>query len=291
MNSRRDFLKQASLAAAGAFLIPGFACGKSPKKQIGIQLYSLRNELPKDPKGVIRKVAAAGFKEVETYGYSIKDKFWGLTPAEFNNLLKETGLKAPSGHYGMDKFFTDGSTEELKSYIDAAQATGGEYITVPYLGDHLRKDLDGFKKVAAGLNTAAELCKASGLKLAYHNHDFEFKPYGDTNGYQVMLKETDPKLVQFEIDLYWIFRSGNDPLKLFTEYPGRFPMWHVKDMDKVNPKINTEVGSGSINFQKVFESTKLAGLKYPFLEQENFSMDPFESIQKSYNYINTKLVR
>lgn len=290
MNSRRNFLKQTSLAAAGILIMPTFAC-KAQQKRIGIQLYSLREELPKDVTGVIRKIADTGYKQVETFGYSLKDKFWGLDPKAFKNLLDENSLKAPSGHYGMDKFFTDGSTEELKSYIEAANAIGSEYVTVPYLGEPLRKDLDGYKKVAAGLNQAAELCKAAGLKLAYHNHDFEFQPHGDTNGYQVMLKETDPNLVQFELDLYWIYRSGQDPVKLFTENPGRFPLWHVKDMDKVNPKINTEVGSGSIDFKKLFESTKLAGLQYPFLEQENFSMDPYESIKKSYNYINTELVR
>ena len=289
MNSRRTFIKQVSMATAGVLLMPSFACA-APKKRIGIQLYSLRDQLPKDVKGVIRKVAEAGYKEVETYGYSVKDKFWGLEPAAFKSLLDENGLKAPSGHYGMDKFFTDGSTDELKTYIDASKIVGGEYISVPYLGDALRKNLDDYKKVAAGLNKAAELCKASGLKLTYHNHDFEFQPYGETNGYQVMLKETDPKLVQFELDLYWIVRSGHDPVKLFNENPGRFPLWHVKDMDKANPKINTEVGSGSIDFKKIFENAKLAGLEYPFLEQENFSIDPFESIKKSYNYINTELV-
>lgn len=289
MNSRRAFIKNTSLAAAGALLIPTFACS-SPKKRIGIQLYTLRETLPKDVKGVIRKVAEAGYKEVETYGYSLQNKFWGLDPKAFKSLLDENGLKAPSGHYGMDKFFTDGSTEELKSYIEASKIVGGEYISVPSLGDALRKDVDGYKKVAAGLNKAAELCKASGLKLTYHNHDFEFQPHGDTTGYQIMLKETDPKLVQFEIDLYWVVRAGHDPIQLFKENPGRFPLWHVKDMDKAKPTINTEVGSGSIDFKKIFDNAKIAGLEYPFLEQENFSLDPFESIKKSYNYINTELV-
>jgi sugar phosphate isomerase/epimerase len=290
MNSRRNFIKLSGLAAAGVILMPSFAC-TSAKKRIGIQLYTLREQLPKDVHGVIKKVADAGYKEVETYGYSLQNKFWGLEPKAFKDLLDSNGLKAPSGHYGMDKFFTDGSTDELKSYIDAANIVGGEYIAVPYLGENLRKDIDGFKKVADGLNKAAELCKASGLKLAYHNHDFEFKTFGDTTGYQTMLKETDPNLVKFELDLYWVVRSGNDPVKLFTENPGRFPLWHIKDMDKAQPTLNTEVGSGSIDFKKLFDNSKLAGLEYPFLEQENFSMDPYQSINKSFKYINTELVR
>ncbi|PTS98094.1 sugar phosphate isomerase/epimerase [Pedobacter sp. HMWF019] len=289
MNSRRTFIKQTGLAAAGVLLMPSLAF-KPSKKKVGIQLYSLREQLPKDVKGVIRKVAQTGFKEVETYGYSVKDKFWGLDAKAFKALLDENDLSAPSGHYGMDEFIKSGNAEELKSYIEAANIVGGKYITVPWLGEPLRANLDDFKKVSAKLNQAAEICKASGLKLAYHNHDFEFHPYGDSNGYQVMLKETDPNLVHFEMDLYWVVRSGNDPVKLFEAHPGRFPMWHVKDMDKVNSHINTEAGSGSIDFKAIFKEAKLAGLKHAFLEQENFAMDPYASIKKSYNYISTELM-
>lgn len=278
------------MTAAGILVMPSLAF-KPLKKKVGIQLYTLRDQLPKDVKGVIRKVAAAGYKEVETYGYSVKDKFWGLDPKSFKALLDETGLKAPSGHYGMDTYIKTGNADELKSYIEAANIVGGRFITVPWLGDDLRSDLDGYKNVSEKLNQAAELCKASGLKLAYHNHDFEFRPFGDSNGYQVMLKETDPNLVHFEMDLYWVVRSGNDPVKLFNAHPGRFPMWHVKDMDKNEPSHNTEVGNGSIDFKEIFKHSRLAGLKHAFLEQENnYVPDPFESIKKSYSYISSQLM-
>ncbi len=191
----------------------------------------------------------------------------------------------------MDKFIQDGSTEDLKSYIEAANITGGSFVTVPFLSDHLRTNLDDFKNIAVRLNQAAELCKASGLKLAYHNHDFEFKPYGDSYGYNVLLKETDPKLVNFEMDLYWVVRSGNDPVKLIEANPGRFPMWHIKDMDKADRTLNTEVGNGSIDFKKIYTSAKLAGLQHAFLEQENnYKPDFFKSIQTSFDYISTKLI-
>jgi len=289
MNSRRTFLKQAGIAAAGALIIPSYACS-APNKIIGLQLYSLRLQLPKDVKGTIEKVAQAGYKEVETYGYSVKDKFWGLDPKSFKSLLKDNGLTAPSGHYGMDKFITDGNQDELKSYIEAAKILDSEFITVPYLGDALRKTPDDYKKVAARLNEAATLCKASGLKLAYHNHNFEFEKHGDVTGYEIMLKETDPKLVQFELDLYWVVRSGNDPAKLFAEHPGRFPMWHVKDMDKANNTINTEVGSGTINFKDIYSHAKEAGLKHFIVEQENFSLDPYVSIKQSADYIKKNII-
>jgi sugar phosphate isomerase/epimerase len=289
MNSRRNFIKLAGIAAAGAAIAPSFAFA-APSKIVGIQLYSLRVELPKDVRGTIANVAKAGYKEVETFGYSVKDKFWGLDPKSFKALLTENGLTAPSGHYGMDKFMTNGNPEELKTYIEAANEIGSSYIVVPYLGDNLRKNEDDWKKMAAKLNEAAVICKASGLKLGYHNHNFEFVKYGETTGYEIMLKETDPALVQFEMDLYWVVRSGNDPLKLFTEFPGRFPMWHVKDMDKIDNTINTEVGSGTIDFKGIYKNAKLAGLKHLIMEQENFSMDPYKSIKQSADYIKKSIL-
>lgn len=289
MNSRRNFIKIAGLAAAGAAIAPSFAFA-APAKTVGIQLYSLREQLPKDVRGTIAKIAQAGYKEVEVFGYSTKNKFWGLDPKAFKKLLSENGLTAPSGHYGMDKFITDGNAEELKTYIEAANAIGSSYIVVPYLGDNLRKTADDWKKVAAKLNEAAVICKASGLKLGYHNHNFEFDKQGDTTGYEIMLKETDPKSVQFEMDIYWVVRSGNDPVKLFKEHPGRFPMWHVKDMDKADHTINTEVGSGTIDFKNIYKYAKLAGLKHLIMEQENFSIDPYVSIKKSADYIKKDII-
>jgi sugar phosphate isomerase/epimerase len=288
MNTRRDFIKQTGIAAAATMLLP--SCFNTKAKVVGLQLYTLREQLPKDVRGVIAKVAQAGYKEVETYGYSVKDKFWGLTPAAFKNLLAENGLKAPSGHYGMDTFIKDGNADELKTYIEAANTIGSEYVTVPYLGDQLRQSADDYKKVAAKLNQAANICKASGLKIAYHNHDFEFTPWGDTTGYEIMLKETDPKLVDFEMDIYWVVRSGNDPVKLFQAHPGRFSMWHIKDMDKKEKTLNTEVGSGSIDFANLYKYAKTAGLKHSIMEQENFSLDPYVSIKKSCDHIKAELI-
>lgn len=289
MNSRRTFIKQAGIAAAGVLVMPSFACS-APAKTIGLQLYSLREQLPKDVHGTIVKIAQAGYKEVETYGYSVKNKFWGLEPKAFKSLLTENGLTAPSGHYSIDGFILDGNADELKTYIEAANAIDSKYIVVPYLGDSLRKTADDWKKVAARLNEASALCKKSGLKLGYHNHNFEFDKVGDTTGYEILLKETDPKLVQFEMDIYWVVRSGNDPVKLFTDHPGRFPMWHVKDMDKTDNTINTEVGSGTIDFKKLYGSAKLAGLQHLIVEQENFSLDPYVSIKQSADYIKKEIL-
>ena len=291
MNSRRTFLKQAGIAAAGVAILPNFYCTPSVSaKTVGIQLYSLREQLPKDVKGVIAKVAEAGYKKVETYGYTADTGFWGMSAKDFKALLAENGLTAPSGHFGMDGFIKSGNVEELKPLMEGAATVGMEYFTCPWLDPTLRTSIDDFKKVADRLNSAASLAKASGLQMAYHNHDFEFTKYGEETGYETLLENTDEKNVKFELDLYWVVRSGNDPLELFKKHPGRFPMWHVKDMDKANPTINTEVGSGSIDFKSIYKNAKEAGLVHLIVEQENFSLDPYKSIKQSFDYVDHELV-
>lgn len=290
MISRRSFILNSSMAAAAALLAPSFAFA-ADKKAVGLQLYSLRDELPKDVRGTIAKVAKAGFKEVETYGFSIKDQFWGLTPKEFKALLDANGLKAPSGHYGLGTYLADGNTTELKAAIAAAKVLGSEYVTIPWLDGSIRKNADDYKKIAARINEAGKLTKAAGIRLAYHNHNFEFEKQGDTTGYEILLKGTDKKLVDFELDLYWVVRSGNDPIKLFKENPGRFTMWHVKDMDKANPALNAEVGTGSINFKPIFAQAKLSGMKHFFVEHEtNYKPNPLGSVTASCAFIKKEII-
>lgn len=289
MKARRDFLKQVGLMAGASLILPTYAFSKV-QHNVGLQLYSLRDELPEDVKGLIEKVAQAGFKEVETYGFA-NGKFWGLTPKEFKTLLKDNGLKAPSGHYSMDEFRKTGNTDKLKADIESSAAIGGKYFTIAGAHVDMKQGADGFKKVANDFNKVAELAKASGLKFAYHNHDFEFKKLGDTTGYDIYLTETDKDLVNFELDLYWAVRSGNDPIALFKKYPGRFTMWHVKDMDKAKPEWNTEVGKGSIDFKAIFAEAKLSGMQHYFVEHEtNYNPNPIESVATSCAYIKANLI-
>lgn len=291
MNSRRKFIKQTGVLAASIAVMPSLAYSTIAKHPVGLQLYSLRDVIKNDIKGIIEKVALIGYKEVETYGYSTKGKFWGLDAKAFGNLLKANGMKAPSGHYEMDNFIAGKTDKELKSYIEAANIIGSEYITVPYLQEVLRKTADDFKKIADKLNEAAVTCKTAGLKLAYHNHDFEFTKFGDTTGYEILLNGTDKKLVDFEMDLYWVTRSNVDPLSLFKAHPNRFTMWHIKDMDKTNHQVNTEVGQGAVNFKPIFAAGKLAGVKHYFVEHEfNYKPDELGSIKTSFNYIKDQLL-
>ncbi|MCX3266103.1 sugar phosphate isomerase/epimerase family protein [Pedobacter agri] len=290
MLSRKSFMISSCLAIATLLLAPSFAC-VAQKKAVGLQLYSLRVDLPKDLKGTIEKVGKAGFSQVETYGFSIKDQFWGLTPIEFKKLLAANGLTAVSNHFSLGSYLSDGNTSELKASIAAAKVLGSKYVTIPYLDQSIRKTAADYKKIAAKINVAAKMCKDAGLRLAYHNHDFEFEKFGETTGYQILLNETDKNLVDFELDLYWVARSGNDPLKLFKQNPGRFTMWHVKDMDKTNPALNAEVGTGSIDWKPIFAAAKLSGMKYFFVEHEtNYKPNPIESVAASCDYLKKNIL-
>ncbi|MEO8238669.1 MAG: sugar phosphate isomerase/epimerase [Flavobacterium sp.] len=290
MTSRRNFIKNSSLAAVAVLTLPSLVFSMN-KKEIGLQLYTLRDELPKNVKAVLEKVASAGFTIVETYGFSIKDQFWGLSAAELKKILDINNLKAISGHYGIGSFLADGNTTELEAAINAAKILESEYLTIPWIDPPFRSNIDDYKKIASRLNEAGKMCQKAGLKLAYHNHDFEFENYNGITGYNILLKETDPDLVYFEMDLYWVVRSGKDPIELFKENPGRFKMWHVKDMDKLKPELNTEIGLGSIDFKTIFKEAKLAGMKYFFVEQENnFAVNSFESIKTSSDFILKNLI-
>ena len=289
MSNRRTFIQQAGLLSTGLIINPNIFLMKD--KVVGLQLYSLREYIFKDVKGVIAKVAAAGYKDVETFGYDKKNQFFGLPAGEFTALLKSNGLKSTSGHYNPNDFLRGKGEDELKFMIEGSKAVNQQHLVIPYLADDMRKTADDYKAIAEKLNKAGELCKKSNLKLAYHNHDFEFKDFDGTTGLDILLKETDKNLVDFELDLYWVVRAGVDPLTLFAQNPGRFKLWHVKDMDKDNNKINTEIGSGSIDYKKIFSKAKESGVQHYFVEQENFSMDAYDSIIKSNKYIKNTLLK
>jgi sugar phosphate isomerase/epimerase len=282
--SRQDFLKAGSLALAGTFLSRLEVLAK-PAKPIGLQLYTLRNELGKDVEGTIRKVAEIGYQEVELFGYG-NGKFFGKTPKEFGELLKSVGLKAPSGHY-----MTGASTPNQKGSlsngweqaVEDAATIGQKYMVCAYLFPDERKTLDQYKQHIDLFNKAAETCKKAGIQFAYHNHDFEFQAVEGQIPYDLILKGTDPKLVQMELDLYWATFAGIDPVELFKKSPGRYPLWHVKDMEKSAERSFAEVGTGSIDFQRLFNAQKTAGLKHFFVEQDQTKVNPpLKAIEVSY---------
>lgn len=290
MIKRRDFIINSGLALGALAIVPSFAFSAKPKN-IGLQLYTLRDEFSKNVKGVLEHVSKTGYKAVETYGFSSEKGFFGTSAKDFKKILADNGLKAPSGHYDFSSFIKDNNTDFLKASIECANEVGSEYVVIPWLEESLRSNLDDYKRIAQKANEAAVLCKQSGLKLAYHNHDFEFKKYGNQTGYDILLQETDKKLVDFELDLYWVVHSGNDPVEMFKANPGRFTMWHVKDMDKSKAEWNTEIGEGSINFKSIFAEAKLSGMKHFYVEQENnYSPNPSESIITSWQHVSKQLI-
>ncbi len=291
MNTRRTFIKQSGFVTAGIMINPTDLLKK--QKTVGIQLYSVRDEIIKDPISVIQKVAAAGYNEVEMFGLSTGNKFYGLSVKEFTQLLKENNLKSPSGHYAPENFlFENGNGDDVKNFCEVGNQLGHKYIIIPWLSEEKRKTIDQYKGLAERINKAAEICKAAGLQMAYHNHDFEFADINGQHGYDILLSNTDKNLVKMEMDLYWVVRAGYDPIELFKKHPGRFPLWHVKDMDKADKTKNTEVGNGTVDFKSIFASAKLAGVKHYLVEQENNYMpDIFTSINSSCSYTKTKLLK
>ncbi|MBJ6142824.1 sugar phosphate isomerase/epimerase [Hymenobacter sp. BT559] len=290
MTHRRDFVKQVGLLAAASCLQPELLLAAPAPYKAGLQLYTLREYIGQDPKGVLAKVAKAGYQEVETFGYSPEKHFWGMKPTEFKAVLAGNGLTTPSGHYDLGNFLRSGDEAQLMATIEAAKACGQQYVIVPYLDEKLRATVADCRALAAKFNTAGARCKSAGMRLGYHNHDFEFKPLEGTTVYDVLLKETDPALVDFEMDIYWVVRSGQDPIKLIKDHPKRFPLWHVKDMDKANRELNTEVGNGSIDYRSIMAYAGTAGLKHPVMEQENFAGDAFQSIAQSAAYMRKNLL-
>ncbi|MEO8414145.1 MAG: sugar phosphate isomerase/epimerase [Ginsengibacter sp.] len=293
MTTRRSFLKSTSLLSAGFLLSPPDF--KDKKSLIGLQLYTVRDAMDKDPAGTLARVAAVGYNSVEGATYTGSEKFYGMSPVEFKKVLKQNGLIIPSSHYRLGEDKQNGEMQKgtmLHDWgraVDDAAETGIKYMVCAYLSETERPDLDHYKKVAEDLNIAGERCKKSGIQLCYHNHNFEFVKQGDVYPYNILLG-TDKNLVKMEVDLYWIKKAGQDAIKLFHEHPGRFPLWHVKDMDNTTDQNFTEVGSGIINFKEIFKYKSLAGMKYFFVEEDKCPGSPFDSITKSYNYIKNNLV-
>jgi sugar phosphate isomerase/epimerase len=290
MQTRRKFIQNSGIFTAGLMMDHG-SFFSAERKKIGLQMYTLRNVVNQNNiEGILNRVAAIGYKELEVFGFSTANKFWGLDPVAFKKLLKSTGLKAPAAHIAFENFLTGKDEDELRLISDAAATIGNKYIVVAWLEEKHRSNADNYKLIAEKLNKAGRIAHQYGLQLAYHNHDFEFTQLGNNvTGYDIILKNTDKELLKLELDLYWVVKAGKDPVQLFRENSGRFPLWHVKDLDKATNTF-TEVGAGSIDFKKIFEQSKLAGLQHFFVEQDEVKKEVFKSIGESYAYVKGNLV-
>ncbi|MBC7423043.1 MAG: sugar phosphate isomerase/epimerase [Ferruginibacter sp.] len=274
MKTRRDFIKQTGTIAAGSMLLPPFAFSAKKIKNAGIQLYTVRKEMLADATGTLQKVAALGIKQIESAG-SDKGYYYGLQPAEMKKICDSLGMKLSSGHIHLD--------DKFEHTIEGAVAAGQEYLicsSMPTAG----QTIDNYKKTAEAFNKAGEACKKANLKFGYHNHDFEFEKENGQVLYDVLLSNTDPSLVHMELDLGWVVATGNDPLLYFKNHPGRFELWHLKDMD-LHKKQSTEFGKGGLQILDILQHSKQSGLKYFYIEQEEYTNNAMESMKENMDYL------
>ena len=271
--NRRSFLETSFGASLSALVSSdvGWAAGDRSIETIGLQLYTVRNELKHDFENTLARVAEIGYREVE---------FAGLldhSPRAVRAVLDGAGLAGVSSHVDFKSL-----GDPLPKILDGAHTIGQKYIVCPWIDEEIRKQPDGWKRAAETFNRAGEVSQKAGIKFAYHNHTFEFvkeRVLGGKLPYDVLLAETDPKLVQMEMDLCWITEGGQDPLVYFDRYPGRFPLVHVKDMTKDHQM--TEVGGGAIDWRRIFAQSEKAGMRHYFVEHDE-PRAPFDSILTSY---------
>ncbi len=294
MISRRSFLQKGTFASAAFLITPGLA--NSKKTDIGLQLYTVRDAMQKDPAGTLAKVASIGFTTVEGATYTGSQKFYGMEAKEFAALLKTNGLSIPSSHYRLGEDKENGAPVkgtmlyEWDKAVDDAATAGVKYMVCAWLSPTERGNIDHYKALADHLNKAAEVTKKAGIQMCYHNHDFEFEKQGDIYPYDILLNNTDKDNVKMELDLYWVTKAGQDAVALFEKHPKRFPLWHMKDLDSTPKHAFTEVGNGTIDFKRILANKEKAGLKYFYVEQDICPGSPFDSIQKSYSYIKNNLL-
>jgi sugar phosphate isomerase/epimerase len=285
---RRQFLKIGAAIGAGVALQPLAGCfsnkntnhGVGNLGPFGLQLYTLRDDLPKDPKGVLQKVASFGYKQIESYEHDKLGMFWGMSPQAFAAYLGGLGMTLVSSHCDIKKDF------ERK--VEQAASIGMTYLACPWLGPN--GSLDFYKKAAEQFNRCGELCKKAGLRFAYHNHDYSFLPVEGKLPQDVMMQGTDPGLVDYEMDIYWVAAAGQDPLQWFQKYPGRFTMAHVKDRKKgvstADKDASTVLGTGGLHFASILKGGSEKGMKYFFVEQERYDgTTPLAAVEANAAYM------
>jgi sugar phosphate isomerase/epimerase len=276
MNSRRDFLKSSGAMALGALFLPGLAQARETAKiqNVGIQLYTVRTEMLADAVGTLKQLAKIGYKELES-ARSEKGLYYGLQPKEIKKITEDLGMTLRSGHVHID--------EDWERTVAAAAKTGQDYLICSSLPSR-GQTVSNYERVADMFTKAAEDCKKSDIIFGYHNHEYEFEKENGQVLYDVLLDKTDPELVKMELDLGWVILTGNDPVDYFNKYPGRFPLWHLKDMDRTK-KESTEFGKGAIDIKRMLQNAQKSDMKYFFVEQEEYAGKPMDSVKHNYNYL------
>jgi len=292
--NRRSFLQTSALAGTALLLSPSlFANNKAKQKTIGIQLYSVREAMKNDPLGTLKKVAEMGYKNIEHANY-VDAKIYGYTPKEFRKVIDDLDLAMPSGHTVMGANHWDATkndfTDVWKKTVEDAALMGQKYVISPWLDISLRKNFDDCKGFMEVFNKSGELCKKSGMKFGYHNHDFEFSLLlASVKVFDIILQNTDPNLVAQQLDIGNMYGGGGRAIDLLKQYPGRFELMHVKDEIKVE-KGNYEsaiLGTGIIGVADVLKlAAKSGGTTQYIIEQESYQRKPpFDCIKADLDWI------
>ena len=287
--SRRSFLKSsATLAAATAAFndIPDFL---KTEKPIGIQLYSLRDDI-KDGyiEDVLKGISKIGYQFVEGFGYDAKKgKIFDKSPSEFKKLLKEYELKMPSSHFVLTTAHYDEAkkdfTDEFKKIVDASLAMSQRYLISAFTVESDRKNADGVKKLCNVLNKAGEYCKAQNLQFGYHNHEFEFKTeFGGMPMYDIMMENLNAENVTMELDLCWVVFGGRNAVDLFQKYPGRFQLAHFKDLTEEGKRETAIVGEGVVDFEAILKGMRKGGVRQIIVELEDYKKAPMDDVKVCY---------
>jgi sugar phosphate isomerase/epimerase len=306
MQTRKKFIQNAAMVTLGNVALSNFSFANFLDKKkypaAGLQLFTFFNSIDEDVEGTLKKIAAAGYKEIES-AFSKKGGFYGMNSNQFAAMVKAVGMRWKSHHaFGAPFKLPPGAklptgpdgkpiaippmlnlTENMQQIVDEVAAGGVEYLVCANTPITTVKDID---ESVVMLNKTDEACKKAGITFAYHNHDAEFRKVEGVYPYDVFLSQTKVKM---ELDLAWAIKGGKNPIDLFKQYPGRFPLWHVKDLDATK-EIVLPVGSGTIDFKKIFNASSKAGLKYFFIEHD-MPKDALESITTSFGNVNKMLNR
>ena len=277
--SRRQMLKRCASLTSLMLLpsaIPAFATDNT--KKVGLQLYTVRHLMQQSVRDTLQLIAAIGYLEVEFAGY------FDMPTAAIRSILDTHGLTAPSVHVPLQQL-----RNSLSTVIKDAITMGHQYIVLPWLSQEERgNSIENYKQLAAELNIMAKPIQDAGLQLCYHHHDFELTPLQGQLPYDVLLDETDPRLVQMELDVFWAIKAGANPLQLFNRYPGRFPLLHIKDMTTAGDMA--DVGTGIIDFSAILAKSSLAGVQHRFVEHDN-PTNQIQTISQGYKALNAILSR
>lgn len=297
--NRRDFLKLTAAGAAGAMLLGPMACQTATVDRksfgVGLQLYTIRDAMTADVKGTLQKVSNLGFKNLELANYA-DGKFYGYSPSEFKTMVNDLGMDIISSHTQVE---AEGITiDNAKKMADDHAKLGVKYCVQPWVNEEDR-NIETYKKMIADWNEVGRIMKGVGIQFAYHNHNFEFANIdGIVPYYDIFMPEMDADLITMEIDMFWVSKAGQDPVEMFKKYPGRFGLFHFKDMyakeqpffDVIKDDISP-VGEGVIDFKSIMAAKDIAGMKYLFVEDDNQGNGkPFEALEKSINNITTKIL-